>query len=140
MINFWGPYFKQNQINGNFYITLSGVMNSWADVALGDAVLLSKINNPRDVANPQTGFMTSDIVVNPQEEDAVIGQILAAFSGYNNSNNVPCTLIPINTFEYNSNSFCHGLLNAAGLGASVPATNWLFVGWGSPLPSFYFGK
>ena len=136
--SFWGPYFQQNQYAGKFFLTLSGVPSDGLDVLISNATLISKVNNSRDVTSPQDGFLNSNFVISPQNEDAVIGQILATFSGY--QNDIPYTLFPVNGSQYNSNSFCHGLINAAGFGSCVPVTHWLFSGWNNPVPSLAFSK
>lgn len=70
-------------------------------------------------------------------EASVIVQLLATHSGY--SNNLPYYCFPESApAAYNSNSYVHGLLHAAGVPHSETPPKNPAPGWKTPVPAVYF--
>jgi hypothetical protein len=127
------------------------------DANLGHQTPLIRIINKDSDIVQYIHELTADFAFDADTEDVYIARLLSAFNNY--PGNVNYFMIPedfnppCDVFQYNSNSFAHGLLNAAGLGSRVgpvvavpdslqpgSVTGWslIFPGWNSPLPASCF--
>ena len=129
----WGSlFFLTGPDQGGYrYIALSGYPSG--------GMLTKQVDRPSDVGIQSDRVECGDLSTYlSQSEDDLILQLLNAFNAY--QNNYSYTMIADQPGLYNSNSFAHGLLNAAGFSNVLVDSESLFVGWQNPLPASAFGQ
>ncbi len=99
--------------------------------------LYAKKNRDDDISITNKNAMIDLYVSNDDVISDLIGRHEYFEKKYNLKLDYLATPIPFTTF-YNSNSYAHGLLNAAGISSAVPGM-WYFPGWEKPIPNSYFG-
>ena len=126
---------------GNRYFTLGAGLHDGSDAALncGGGNLTKGINREGDIDKPVKALRK--LPVAHVSEGATIFSLLMHFNGY--ANDVPYWCTPgdpdsTTGLAYNSNSFAHGLLHAAGVSHPEREPRWPAPGWSLPLPSKYF--
>ena len=126
---------------GNRYFTLGAGLPVGSDTGLhcGGGNLTKGINRDGDVTKPVKALRK--LPVAHVSEGATIFSLLIHFNSY--ANNVPYWCTPgdpdsTTGLAYNSNSFAHGLLHAAGVPHKEREPKWPAPGWSLPLPAKYF--
>lgn len=126
---------------GNRYFTLGAGLPDGIDTGptCGGGNLTKGINRTGDVNKPVKALRK--LPVAPVSEGALILSLLNHFDGY--ANNVPYWCTPgdpdsTTGLAYNSNSFAHGLLHAAGVPHEESAPRLPAPGWSLPLPAQFF--
>jgi hypothetical protein len=140
----WLRYDRPDLIGGtdqyqNVYFTLGAGTAEGDTSASCTGVLTNGRNRPRDVdlLNKRSIIelpISKDFVV----EGAAIFQLLSTHDRF--TNNLPYYCFPEHAAAaYNSNSYAHGLLNAAGLRHSGRPPDWRPTpGWRKPVPADHF--
>lgn len=101
-----------------------------------DGNLVSGVNRkPNDI-----NLSIKKEMINLNISDSATIKNLFALEKYyrENNTNVPYVLLPVKSTSHNSNSFAHGLLNAAGISSTKPSHS--VPGWNQPVPNWRFGK
>lgn len=126
---------------GNRYFTLGAGLPGGTDTGLncGGGNLTKGIDRKGDVAKPVKALRK--LPVAHVSEGATIFSLLIHFNAY--ADDVPYWCTPgdpdVTTgLAYNSNSFIHGLLHAAGVPHEEREPKWPAPGWSLPLPQRYF--
>lgn len=123
---------------GNKFFTLGAGSGNADTSSACDGILVSEVNRGNDVMTPP--WDPPELLPYPESlEYDKIQQLLALDRAY--GDNLPYACRPEqNPGFYNSNSYAHGLLNAAGLPTPrLPARMpTLFPGWMTPVPSSKF--
>ncbi|MDO8677529.1 MAG: hypothetical protein Q7R30_03065 [Acidobacteriota bacterium] len=126
---------------GNRYFTLGAGLPSGVDTELscGGGNLTKGINREGDVIKPVKALRK--LPVGDVSEGATIFSLLAHFNNY--GDDVPYWCLPGDPdstagLAYNSNSFAHGLLHAAGVPHDERAPRWPAPGWDLPVPAKHF--
>ena len=121
------------------YFTLGAGTAEGDTSASCTGVLINGRNRPADVdLLNKRASMELPIAKSFLVEGAAIVQLLSAHGRY--TNNVPYFCFPETVgAAYNSNSYAHGLLHAAGVPHSERAPGWRPTpGWKTPVPAIYF--
>lgn len=109
---------------------------STAPASLGIGVLTKGLNRPSDVhESPSAPLRALSVPV--ESESIVINELLQRFSGYADNLSYHCFPEDYPGF-YNSNSFTHGLLHAAGVEHEESPPRRPAPGWLTPVPSSMF--
>ena len=126
---------------GNRYFTLGAGLPDGADTGAtcGGGNLTKGVNRPGDITKPVKALIK--LPVAPVSEGATIFSLLLHFNAY--ANDVPYWCTPGDPdsstgLAYNSNSFAHGLLHAAGVPHQEREPRFPAPGWSLPLPAQYF--
>ena len=126
---------------GNRYFTLGAGLPDGNDTtpACGGGNLTKGINREGDVTKPVKALRK--LPVGHEGEGAAVFSLLSHFNNY--GNDLPYWCLPGDPdstagLAYNSNSFAHGLLHAAGVAHDEREPRWPAPGWSLPVPEKYF--
>jgi hypothetical protein len=126
---------------GNRYFTLGAGLSDGSDTGFncGGGNLTKGINREGDLNKPVKALRKLPVAY--VSEGATIFSLLIHFNSY--ANDVPYWCTPgdpdsTTGLAYNSNSFAHGLLHAAGVPHQEREPQWPAPGWSLPLPATYF--
>ena len=124
--------FNNDDGKGHFFATIG----AGATVFPCFGSLKSDVNRPGDVGIAKQWI--ERLQYPPILEDTLIERLFQRDSNYHDDLAYGCTTLVEG--EYNSNSYAHGLLDAADIPPPVfPLVNrWLFVGWGKTVPASNF--
>lgn len=116
----------------NLFFTIGAGTESGDSSVLCTGMLTKGFNRPKDVTEPPTSPLR-ELPVDPQLEPIIINSLLARVAGYNNQLAYHCFPEEHPGF-YNSNSFTHGLLHAAGVEHDETAPSRRSIpGWLTPV-------
>jgi len=135
------PHLDATDGFGNRYFTLGAGLPDGSDTGLtcGGGNLTKRINREGDVSKPVKALRK--LPVADVSEGATILSLLIHFNFYRND--LPYWCLPGDPdstagLAYNSNSFAHGLLHAAGVAHKEREPLWPAPGWSLPVPTKYF--
>lgn len=123
----------------NLFFTIGAGSGSADSNAQCLGQLRKGLNRPNDVQKPPTSPLT-ELPIDDLFQGIVVNSLLRSFDAYRNNLLYYCFPEERAGF-YNSNSFIHGLLHAAGVPHSEQAPGRRAVpGWPTPVPALFFAR